>query len=128
MSLKASPKTQWRAGKLRAKQTLPEELLWARIRAHRFQGVSFRRQHAIGPYIVDFYAPSEKLVIELDGSQHLDQGVYDAQRSAYLQAKGCRVLRFWNNDILNNLENVLAEIASQLSHDSAPPLPTLPKS
>ncbi len=128
MPQKASPKTQWRAGKLRTKQTMPEVLLWARIRAHRFQGVSFRRQHALGPYIVDFYAPSVKLVIELDGSQHLDHSAYDTRRSAYLEAQGCRVLRFWNNDILNNLDDVLAEIALQLSHDSAPPLPALPKS
>ena len=75
-----------RAQELRHNQTDAEVRLWAHLRAHRLSGVSFRRQHAIGPYVVDFCAPRVKLIIELDGSQHLDQQEYDQERTAYLEA------------------------------------------
>ena len=72
--------------------------------------VHFRSQHAIGNYIVDFVAPRKKLIIELDGSQHLEQEEYDAERTAFLQSKGYRVLRFWNNDVMNDIDSVLTVI------------------
>ena len=76
--------------------------------------VHFRNQHAIGNYIVDFCAPRKKLIIELDGSQHLEQQEYDDERTAYLKSKGYKVLRFWNNDVLNNTDSVLTVILDTL--------------
>ena len=69
-----------------------------------------RQGHAIGPYIVDFCAPRQKLIIELDGSQHLDQSEYDAERTAYLEQRGYQVLRFWNNQVMDDIEAVLSVI------------------
>jgi very-short-patch-repair endonuclease len=74
------------------------------------EGVSFRRQHAIGPYIVDFCAPRIKLVVEVDGGQHIDQEAYDAQRTELLASKGFRVLRFWNHEIANQIDIVMQAI------------------
>ena len=82
------------------------------------KGVHFRPQHAIGNYIVDFCAPRKKLIIELDGSQHIEQEEYDEERTAYLKSKGYRVLRFWNNDITKNINSVLTVIWDTLSEQS----------
>ena len=103
-----------RAGELLREQTPAEAKLWAYLRARRAKGVHFRRQHAIGPYITDFCAPRQKLVIELDGSQHLDQEEHDAERTAFLESKGCRVLRSWNSDIMNNINGVIGVILEEL--------------
>jgi very-short-patch-repair endonuclease len=110
-----TPKMQHRAGELRQNQTEAEAKLWSRLRAHRMAGVQFRRQHAIGNYIVDFCSPRRKIVIELDGSQHLDQADYDLERTQYLQSLGYRVVRFWNNDVLNNTEAVLHAIWEEIN-------------
>jgi very-short-patch-repair endonuclease len=110
-----TPKIQYRAGELRQNQTEAEAKLWSRLRAHRMAGVQFRRQHAIGNYIVDFCSPRRKLVIELDGSQHLDQAEYDSKRTKYLEAKGYHVLRFWNNEIINEIDAVLNVIWTELN-------------
>ena len=110
---RSTPKTLHRAGELRKEPTPAEAKLWAYLRAHRFTGVHFRRQHAIGPYITDFCAPSHKLVIEVDGSQHLDQEEYDNERTAFLQARGYRVLRFWNSEVLNNINAVMGVIVEE---------------
>lgn len=80
--------------------------------------VHFRNQHAIGNYIVDFCAPRKKLIIELDGSQHLEQEEYDKERTAFLESKGYRVLRFWNNDVMNNIESMLGVIWDVLKEKS----------
>jgi very-short-patch-repair endonuclease len=90
--------------------TEAESKLWVFLRAHRADGVHFRRQHAIGPYITDFCAPRQKLIIELDGSQHIDQEEYDTERTAYLERYGYRVLRFWNSDVMNNINGVMGII------------------
>jgi len=103
-----------RAAELRKEPTTAEAKLWACLRSHRGEGISFRRQHAIGPYITDFCAPSQKLIIEMDGSQHLDQEGYDANRSAFFESKGYHVLRFWNSDVMNNIEAVMSVILGQL--------------
>ena len=110
-----TPKMQHRAGELRQNQTEAEAILWSRLRAHRMAGIQFRRQHAIGNYIVDFCSPRRKLVIELDGSQHLDQADYDVERTKYLEAKGYRVLRFWNHDVMNNIDALLNTIWNELN-------------
>jgi len=69
-----------------------------------------RRGHAIGVYIPDFYSPKAKLIIELDGSQHLDQEAYDEERTKYLESQGYKVIRFWNHDVLKDLESVIRAI------------------
>jgi very-short-patch-repair endonuclease len=109
-----TPKMMHLAGKLRQNQTEAEAKLWSRLRAHRMAGVQFRRQHAIGNYIADFCSPRRKLIIEVDGSQHLNQSEYDSERTRYLEAQGYRVIRFWNNDVMNNIELVLSAILSEL--------------
>ncbi len=114
MHRRTSPKTFINAYNLRHNLTEAESRLWAVLRAHRVDNIHFRRQHAIGPYIVDFCAPQKKLVIELDGGQHFDQQEYDAERTAYLELKGYRVLRFWNNDVMNNMNGVLIIILEAL--------------
>lgn len=107
---RSSPKMMHRAGELRREPTLAEAKLWKYLRSQSLDGTHFRRQYAIDNYIVDFCAPRAKLIIEVDGSQHLDQQDYDAERTELLKAKGYRVLRFWNDDILNNIEDVMAGI------------------
>ena len=97
---RSTSQTMRHANELRKEPSLAEARLWSRLRNHRLHRVGFRRQHAIGPYIADFCAPGRKLVIEVDGSQHLDQLEYDAQRTAYLAEQGYRVLRFWNHEVL----------------------------
>ena len=109
-----TPKTMHRAGELRRNQTEAEAKLWAYLRAHRANGVHFRRQYAIGKYIVDFCAIRKKLIIEVDGSQHIDQEEYDKERTIFLESKGYRVLRFWNNEVLKNIEEVMAVILDKL--------------
>ena len=78
------------------------------------QGVRFRRQHAIGRYIVDFCSIKQKLVIEIDGSPHLKQKAYDAERTAFLESKGYRVLRFWNSQVMDELDEVLQLIREEI--------------
>lgn len=78
-------------------------------------GVPFRRQHAIGNYIVDFCSPRRKLIIELDGSQHLDQVEYDLERTQFLKERGYSVLRFWNHDVVSNTDIVLNAIWNELN-------------
>jgi very-short-patch-repair endonuclease len=109
-----------RAGELRKALTPAEARLWARLRDDRL-GVSFRRQHALGPYIADFCCVQKKLVVELDGSQHLAQQAYDAARTAYLEGRGYTVIRFWNRQVMEDVEAVLREIMAVLG-----PPPGLP--
>ncbi len=90
--------------------SVAEVKLWAYLRAHHTGGVHFRNQHAIGNYIVDFCAPREKLIIELDGSQHLEQEEYDQERTLYLESQGYRVIRFWNDQVMNDMEGVIKSI------------------
>lgn len=99
-----------RAGELRRELTPAERKLWACLRGNNLNGVSFRRQHAIGNYIVDFVSIKKKLVIELDGSQHLEQVDYDVERSRYIEALGYKVLRFWNNQVINDIDSVIRAI------------------
>ena len=118
MHKRTTPKIFGRAKELHRNLSPAEEKLWAHLRAHRMGDVHFRNQHAIGNYIVDFCSPRKKLIIELDGSHHLEQQEYDEERTNYLEARGYRVLRFWNNDVMNNTDAVLQVIWNALrEHD-----------
>lgn len=99
---------------LRREQTESERVLWMRLRDRRLAGFKFRRQHRIGPYFADFICVAFHLVIELDGSQHLDQVDYDIARSQFPQSQGYRVLRFWNDEVLLRMDDVLDEILRAL--------------
>lgn len=105
-----------RARALRQNQTDAERKLWFELRRNTL-GPSFRRQHPIGNYIVDFVCLNLnlKLIIEADGGQHdEEQAAYDAARTAWLEARGYSVLRFWNNDILSNMEGVLEVVRMRI--------------
>ncbi len=107
---RTTPTAFFHAQELRRSPTATEQRLWRRLRLGQVEGIHFRRQHAIGPYSVDFCAPRIKLIIEVDGGQHLEQEAYDTQRTAYLAGKGYRVLRFWNHQVNAQLEEVLGVI------------------
>jgi very-short-patch-repair endonuclease len=92
---------------LRKNQTDMEKLMWSRLRNRQIAGHKFRRQQIIGPYIADFLSLEPKLIIELDGGQHAEQQDEDAKRTRYLEALGYRVLRFWNHEVLGDLDAVL---------------------
>ena len=113
---------------LRKNMTDAEKLLWQFLRDRQLGGYKFRRQHHIGPFIVDFVCLKKKLIIEVDGGQHRKQLESDANRSDYLKERGYRVLRFWNNEVLGEKESVLSVILSSLMEDNPPhpgPLPPL---
>ncbi|MBT3314009.1 MAG: endonuclease domain-containing protein [Anaerolineae bacterium] len=103
-----------RAAELRKEMTPAEHKLWSALSGKQL-GVKFRKQHALGPYITDFCCIKEKLIIEVDGSQHLDQEDYDAERSAYFASRGYRVLRFWNNQVSQDLNGVVIAIQDALA-------------
>ena len=110
---RSNPKTKHNAIQLRKKSTPAERKLWSRIRDDQL-GVNFRRQHAVGNYIPDFVCIEKKLIIELDGGQHLEQEEYDAERTKYLESLGYRVIRFWNNDVMEDIEGVMLSILHAL--------------
>ena len=95
---------------LRANQTEAEQRLWYHLRAHRFMGLKFKRQKPMGRYIVDFVCMEQRLIIELDGGQHAEQVKYDQHRDEWLRSQGYTVLRFWNNEVMQQLEGVLEQI------------------
>ena len=98
---------------LRTNQTDCENILWHHLRAKRLNNIKFRRQVPIGKYIVDFVNLGKKLVIELDGSQHIDNTDYDKSRTEYLNLNGYKVIRFFDNEVLTNLEEVLNTIVKE---------------
>jgi len=102
-----------RARRLRRNQTDAERKLWGRLRDRRLLGVKFYRQYSIGPFFVDFFSLEARLVIEVDGSQHAED-VGDQSRTEFLTQLGYRVLRFWNNEVLGNIEGVQEAIADAL--------------
>ncbi|GAA5165983.1 endonuclease domain-containing protein [Viridibacterium curvum] len=113
-----------RAKTLRRDQTPAEQQLWYHLRAHRFAGLKFKRQKPVGPFIVDFACVEKMLVIEIDGGQHQDAAAYDAARDRWLAKEGFTVLRFWNNEVMNQLEDVLEKIRLTVEQPSPPtPLP-----
>jgi very-short-patch-repair endonuclease len=117
-----------RARQLRRDMTMAEKKLWWRLRELGAKGSHFRRQATIGPYFADFASHTTKLVIEIDGGQHgqASQITRDHKRDAYLRRNGYRVLRFWNNDIRENIEGVVTVICDALEARESPPPPTPP--
>ena len=109
-----------RARGLRRRQTDAEKQLWKTLRSRHFESYKFRRQKPIGPYYVDFVCLEQKLIIEIDGGQHGWQQKKDEQRTVYLNQKGFKVIRFWNNDILENLEGVMTMLKRELEETLTP--------
>ncbi len=109
---------------LRKNQTDVECLIWRHLRAKRFAEWKFKRQQPLGSYIVDFVCFEARLVIELDGGQHAEQIEYDAVRTRWLRAQRFTVLRFWNNDVIENLDGVMQTVLESLQAAPSPqPLP-----
>jgi very-short-patch-repair endonuclease len=111
------------ARQLRTRLTDAEQKLWQHIRGRQLMGFKFRRQAPIGKYIVDFVCFEQKLILELDGGQHAVQQNYDNARTEWLESQGFKVIRFWNNDVMNNIEGVKESIACNLAtpHPGLPP-------
>jgi very-short-patch-repair endonuclease len=119
--MKASPKTVRR---LRRNLTDAERTLWFRLRDRRLAGWKFRRQFPIDRFVVDFCCADAHLIVEVDGGQHAVQAAADAERTQILEAMGYFVLRYWNNDVLQNLDGVVEDIATALERPrSEPPHP-----
>lgn len=114
---RSNPKTMRQAVKLRKELTPAEKKLWAYLRGDKLNGVNFRRQHAIGNFIPDFVSIKRRLIIELDGSQHLEQAEYDIERSKYFESLGYKVVRFWNNQVENDLNGVIRAIEFSLNNE-----------
>ncbi|WEK02673.1 MAG: DUF559 domain-containing protein [Candidatus Sphingomonas phytovorans] len=110
--------TTARARDLRRDPTEAEKLLWRALR-EAFPHAKFRRQVPMGGYFADYCSHAAKLIVEADGGQHADAATYDAQRTRFLEDEGYRVLRFWNNDVLTNIDGVIATIAP---HIPSPPV------
>jgi len=113
--LRIPPQKTAQSRALRRDSTFPERLLWSYLRAGRLQGVKFRRQHACGPYVVDFYCAAAQLVIEIDGLSHDGRQQYDADRTRYLETQGLTVVRYLNDQIIADVETVVADIFRQIS-------------
>ncbi|OGW81765.1 MAG: hypothetical protein A3G33_05635 [Omnitrophica bacterium RIFCSPLOWO2_12_FULL_44_17] len=110
-----------KARELRKNMTDSEKMLWKRLRMKQFEGLKFRRQCSIENYIVDFACFERKLIIEIDGGQHAEQVLYDSKRDDWLRKQGFCMLRFWNNEVQQNLEGVLQVILDHLSPHLYPP-------
>ena len=104
------------ARNLRTSVTEAEQKLWSRLRKGQLDGFRFRRQHSIGPFFVDFICLEAMLVVEVDGSQHAEREDQDESRSAFLRDYGCRVLRYWNFDVIRDVDSVVQQIAEVLRH------------
>lgn len=108
------------ARELRRQATDAEKLLWHYLRARRLAGYKFRRQVVIEPYIVDFVCFGSKLIVEADGGQHIEKAEYDAKRTFFLQSMGYEVMRFWNHEILRDINVVLEQIHRRLVEAPSP--------
>ena len=100
-----------RARSLRQEETPPEDLLWLALRNGQIGGLKFRRQHPIGPYVVDFYCHGAKLVVEVDGMSHEAKALQDAAKAKLIESQGLRILRVTNEEVMRNLDAVTREIA-----------------
>jgi very-short-patch-repair endonuclease len=115
------------ARRLRKNSTIAETKLWWRLRARELNGFKFVRQEPIGPYVADFVCRERRLIIEVDGGQHADSK-RDVVRDKWLREHRYRVLRFWNNDVIGNLEGVLEKILEAVSAETPPHPSPLPAS
>jgi very-short-patch-repair endonuclease len=111
---------------LRNNMSDAEQVLWHLLRGRQISGLKFRRQHPFGDFILDFVCLENKLVIEVDGGQHGQQSGYDENRTQKLQAAGLRVLRFWNNEVLQEIESVKEKIWLAVQELQSHPPPNLP--
>ncbi len=107
---RTSPKITGTAKNLRKNLTDTERLLWKHLRARQLEGIKFRRQEPIGKFIVDFVSLEKQIVIEVDGGQHSVNEQKDRERDKWLRNEGFKVLRFWNNEVLENIDGVLEVI------------------
>jgi very-short-patch-repair endonuclease len=112
-----------RRKELRNHSTPAEKLLWHKLRQRTLGGYKFRRQHSVGPYILDFYCPAARLAVELDGDYHLTAETmkYDYERTVYLNGMNIRVIRFSNTDVYDNLNVVCERILVQIKNENLPP-------
>ena len=117
---KGSRRPTMRSRALRREMTEAEHKLWACIRARKVAGVRFNTQFPIGPFVCDFVSRGAKLVIEVDGGQHALTEHEDAARTRFVESHGYRLIRFWNNDVLGNIEGVVAEIERVLADMPSP--------
>jgi very-short-patch-repair endonuclease len=110
-----NPKLKTKRRQLRLNQTEPEKILWQKLKNKQLYGIKFFRQYSIGNYIVDFYSPLLKVAIEIDGEDHTEKrhAEYDQLRSKYFKSYGIEVIRFWNNEIMENIDGVLEKIAEK---------------
>ncbi len=106
---------------------MAEKKLWSHLRNKQLENIRLRRQVILGNYILDFISLDQKIIIELDGSQHLNQVAYDQTRTAYLSSLGYKVLRYWNHDVLVNVEIVLQDIYNYCVTPPIRPLATFPR-
>jgi very-short-patch-repair endonuclease len=116
------------ARKLRKNQTDAENRMWYYLRNRRLGGYKFVREYVIGKYIADFVCREKKLIIEVDGGQHMAAEAYDQQRTRNLEAVGYRVVRVWNNEVFKNIQGVMEQILNVLESmppDKKPSSPTL---
>jgi len=115
--LRNDPALKERRRILRKTQTDAEGRFWAQVRNKQIRGLKFFRQYSVGPYILDFYCPERKLAVELDGGQHneFENREYDGMRTEFLKSHGINVLRFWNNEVLQNMEGVLSRVEENIT-------------
>ena len=109
-----------RARELRKQSTDAERLLWSRLRNRRLMGLKFKRQSPIGRYIVDFVCRERNLVVEIDGGHHQEQEASDLSRTEWLNSRGFRVIRYWNNQVLDDMDSVLESIRMTLEAGTSP--------
>jgi very-short-patch-repair endonuclease len=115
------------ARQLRDNCTYAEYTLWNRLRNRQLRGFKFRRQAPRGSYVVDFLCAEAKLIVEVDGGRHSETVLKDNERTAYLDSLGYAVLRFWNNEVMNNIDGVLEVISDALSDRQDPLTPPSPQ-
>ncbi len=121
-----NPRTYATARRLRREMTPAEVILWELLRNRRLTGFKFRRQQPVGPYVADFFCPAAKLIVELDGDSHVGKDLHDAERQAYLESQGLRVVRFWNTLVYDDLDTVL-EVIWELCNDPSRPTSLYPR-
>ena len=119
--LRNDPALKQRRQDLRHNQTEAEKTLWVHLQNRQLFGMKFSRQYSVGLYILDFYCPAMKLAIEVDGGQHIqcESREYDAIRSEYLKAQGIDVMRFWNHEVLIDVNSILNRIAERINQDNS---------
>ena len=130
MQHQASTAARQHAKELRKGMTDAERRIWSRLRGEQF-GVKFRRQHPVGPYVLDFACLDPRRAVEADGSQHIGQSGYDARRSQWLAGRGFALLRFWANEVLSQTDAVVGRIVEELNrvagHAARAPTAALPQ-